>query len=114
MRHLQPSPLEPTLYIKPLIRLGAIQNRLITAHLLRHKVERLDNPQPQLLALLVLGHGNVLNVADETKLVDELALDDEGAGADDGVGGVGYAEEEVFVVAGGHPVVAFVPLLLGC
>lgn len=45
--------------------------------------------------------------------MDKFALDDKGAGADNGVGRVGYAEEEVFVVAGGYPVVAFVPLLDG-
>jgi hypothetical protein len=43
--------------------------------------------------------------------MDEFALDDEGAGADDGGGGVGDAEEEVGVVARGHPCVALVPLL---
>jgi hypothetical protein len=43
--------------------------------------------------------------------VDELALDDERAGADDGGGRVSDAEEEVGVVACGHPGVAFVPLL---
>jgi len=44
-------------------------------------------------------------------VVYELALDDEGACADNGFGRVGNAEEEVFVVALGHPFVALVPLL---
>jgi hypothetical protein len=113
MRHLQPRPLKPTLDIKPLVGLTTVQNRLIAADLLRDKVERLDNAEPQLLALLVLGDGNVLNVPDEAELVDEFALDDERAGADDGVGAVGDAEEVVCVVARGHPRVALVPLLLG-
>jgi hypothetical protein len=111
MRHLQPRPLEPTLDIKPLIRLTAIQNRLVAPRLLRHKVQRLDDAQPQLLALLVLRNGNVLNVSDEPELVDEFTLDDQRAGADDVGGGVGDAEEEVGVGARGHPGVAFVPLL---
>lgn len=113
MRHLQPRPLKPTLDIKTLIGLTTVQNRLIAADLLRDKVERLNNPEPEFLALLILGDGNVLNVPDEPELVDEFALDDERARADDGVGAVGDAEEVVRVVARGHPGVALVPLLLG-
>jgi hypothetical protein len=112
MRHLQPRPLKPTLDIEPLIRLRAIQNRLITPRLLRHKVQRLDDPQTQLLALLVLRHRNILNVSDKPQLMDEFALDDQRAGAHDGRGCVRDAEEEVCVGARGHPRVAFVPLLL--
>ena len=95
MRHLQPRPLKATLDIKPLIRLTTIQDGLITADLLSHKVQRLDNAQPQLLALLVLGESNVLNVADQPQLVDELALDDQGAGTDDLGGRVEDGDQEV-------------------
>jgi hypothetical protein len=113
MRHFKARPLKPTLDIEPLIRLRAIQNRLVAPHLLRHKVQRLNNPQTQLLALLILGDCNVLDMSDKAELVYEFALDDERAGADNGVGAVGDAEEEVFVVAFGHPGVALVPLLGG-
>lgn len=112
MCHLQPCPLKPTLDIEPLIRLTAIQNRLITPNLLSYKVQRLNNPQAQFLALLVFGDCNVLNVADQTELVDELALDDESAGADDFLFVVEDAEKEVGVVAGRHPCVALIPCLL--
>ena len=113
MRHLQPRPLKPALDIEPLIVLTTVQNRLIAADLLRDKIKRLNNAQPQLLALLVLGDSNVLNVPDKPELVDEFALDDERTRADDGVGAVRDAEEVVRVVARGHPGVALVPLLWG-
>ena len=113
MRHLQPSPLKPTLDIKPLVRLGAIQNTLVAADLLRHKVQRLDYPQPKLLALLVFRDGDVFNVADEPEVVDEFALDDERAGADDAGCGVEDGEHEVLVVMLREPFVACVPLLRG-
>lgn len=70
MRHLQPSPLEPTLDIKPLIRLRAIQNRLIAAHTLRHIIQSLNNPQSQLLPLLVLRDRNILDMPNQPQIVD--------------------------------------------
>jgi hypothetical protein len=106
MRHLQPRPFKPTLDIKPLVRLTAIQDTLVTTHSLRHAIQRLNNTQPQFLALLVLRHGDVLDVAHQTHVVDELALDDDGAGADDGGGLVADHQDVVRVVAGGDEVVA--------
>ena len=111
MRHLQPRPLEPTLDVKPLIRLGAVQDALVAADLLGDEIQRLDDAQTELLALLVLGDGDVLDVADETQVVDEFALDDQRAGADYAGGGVEDAEEEVGVVVAGEPFVACVPCL---
>lgn len=70
MRHLQPSPLEPTLDIKPLIRLRAIQNRLIATHTLRHIIQSLNNPQSQLLPLLVLRDRNILDMPDQSQIVN--------------------------------------------
>jgi hypothetical protein len=67
-------PSKPTLHIEPLIRLGAIQYRLIAPHLFRHKVQRLDNPQAQLITLLVLCDNNVFDMPNEPEVVDELAL----------------------------------------
>jgi len=92
MRHLQPGPLKPTLHVEPLIRLRAIQYRLVAPHLLRHKVQGLDNPQAQLFALLVLCDSDVFNVPNEPKVVDEFAFSEQGAGADDLLGGVEDAE----------------------
>jgi hypothetical protein len=111
MGHLEPGSPEATLYIEALVRLGAVQDALVAADLLGDEVEGLDDAQAELLALLVLCDGNVLDVADEPQLVDELALHDQRACADNLVGAVGDAEEEVFVVALGHPFVALVPLL---
>ena len=70
MRHLEPRPLEPALDIEPLVRLGAVENRLVAAHVLGDIIERLDDAQPQLLALLVLRDRDVLDVADQAEVVD--------------------------------------------
>jgi hypothetical protein len=98
VRHLQTSPLEPTLDIEPLVRLAAVQDGLVTPDLLSHEIQRLNDPQPQLLALLVLGHSDVLDVPNKSQLVDELALDDQRTGADDVLGGVEDGDQEVLDV----------------
>lgn len=95
VRHLQTSPLEPTLDIEPLVRLAAIQDGLVTPDLLSYEIQRLYDPQPQLLALLVLSHSNVLDVSNKPQLMDELALDDQRTGADDMLGGVEDGDQEV-------------------
>ncbi len=76
MCHLQTSPLKPTLDVEPLIRLTAIQNRLVAPDFLGHKVQCLDNPKTKFLTLLILCNSNVLDVPNKAQLVDELALDD--------------------------------------
>ena len=95
MRHLQASPLVATLDIEAFVGLRAIQDGLVTPDLLSHEIQRLNDPQPQLLALLVLGHSNVLDVSNKPQLVDELALDDQRTGADDMLGGVEDGDQEV-------------------
>lgn len=75
-------------------------------------IQRLNNPQAQLLPLLPLFDGNILDVADQAEGVDELALDNQAAGADDAAFTITDDQEVVLVVAGGDPVIALVPLLL--
>lgn len=70
MRHLQPSPLKPALDVKALVRLAAIQNTLITAHLLSDEIQRLDHFQAELLSLLIFCHGDVFDVAYYAEVVD--------------------------------------------
>jgi hypothetical protein len=72
MSHLQPSPTEATLDVEALVGLAAVQYALVAPNLLRDEVERLDNPQSQLLALLVLGHRDILDVADYPEVVDAV------------------------------------------
>jgi hypothetical protein len=79
--HFQTSPLEATLDVKAFIGLTAVENTLVAPDLLSDGVEGLDDAQTKLLALLVLGDGDVFDVADEAHVVDELALDDHGARA---------------------------------
>ena len=73
MRHLQARPLEATLDVKALVRLRAVENSLVAADFLRDKVQRLDDPQTELLALLVLCDSNIFDVADEAEVVDATA-----------------------------------------
>ena len=72
MRHLQPRPPEPTFHIEPLIRLATIQYTLITTHLLRDEIQRLNQLQPQLLPLLIFGYRNVFDMAYKAKVVDTV------------------------------------------
>jgi len=111
MRHLEPSPLKPTLNIEALVSLAAVQNRLITPDILGHKVQRLNDPQAQLLALLVLSHSNVLDVPHKPEIMNELALDDERARADDAGGRIEDAKQVVRIGARRHPCVTLIPLL---
>jgi hypothetical protein len=70
MCHLQPRPLEAALDVEPLVRLAAVENALVAAHLCRDEVERLDDFEAEFLALLVFRDGDVFDVADEAKVVD--------------------------------------------
>lgn len=68
--HLQTSPPEATFDVETFVCLAAIQNSLVAADILGDVVECLDDAQTQLLALLVLGNGDVFNMADLAKTVD--------------------------------------------
>jgi hypothetical protein len=70
MCHLQPRPLEAALDVEPLVRLAAVENALVAAHLCRNEVERLDDFEAKFLALLVFRDGDVFDVADEAEVVD--------------------------------------------
>jgi hypothetical protein len=72
VRHFQTRSLEPALDVEALVRLGAVQNRLVAANVLGHVVQRLNNAQTELLALLVLCNGDIFDVADETEVVDAI------------------------------------------
>ena len=113
MRHFQPRPLESTLDIKSFICLTTIQYTLIAPNTLSHRIQRLYDPQPQLLALLILRDRDVLDVSDEPHVVDELALNNHGASADYCVGTVEHDEHVVGIIAGAHEVVTCVELGFG-
>lgn len=51
--HLYPGQLVSTLLVEPAIILATVQNRLVAPHLLRNKIQRLYQPQPKLLPLLI-------------------------------------------------------------
>jgi hypothetical protein len=70
VRHLKTSSSEAALDVEALVRLAAVEDRLVAADLLGDEVERLDDPQAELLALLVLGDRDVFDVADEAEGVD--------------------------------------------
>lgn len=70
--HLKPGTAEAALDIEALIRLAAVENGLVAAHLGGDVVERLDDAQPQLLTLLIFCDGDVLDVADRRERVDAM------------------------------------------
>jgi hypothetical protein len=137
--HLESGPAETALHVEALVVLAAVEDGLVAADLLGDEIEGLDEAQAELLALLVLGDGDVLDVADEAEVVDALgvsvfvsvlgeylllsgslcsqfALGQQGAGADDaGWRGVGVLDDndKVGAVLLGHPVVALLPLVAG-
>lgn len=142
VRHFQTGTLEPALDIEALIRLRAVKDGLyiessaqmpdqcrtphkaqtawraantylVAPDLLSDIIQRLNDPQTQLLPLLSLLDRNVLDVAHQTQRVDELALHDQAPRAHDAARAVADDEQVVLVVACSHPVVALVPLVRG-
>lgn len=75
MGHFQAGPPEAALDVEPLVVFAAVENRLVAARLLRDVVERLDEAETQLLALLVFGDGDVLDVSDGPEIVDARRYD---------------------------------------
>ena len=112
MGHFEASAAEAALDVEALVGLAAVEDALVAADALGDVVEGLDQAQAELFALLVLGHGDVLDVAYQAQPVYELALHDDGARADDRRGLVAHHEHVVRVVARRHEVVPRVELVL--
>jgi hypothetical protein len=72
MCHLQPCSPEAALDVEALVRLATVQDTLVTSDLGSNEVERLDDAQPELLALLVLRDGDVLDMTHEAEAVDAV------------------------------------------
>lgn len=70
--HLQAGSPEAALDIETLVGLTAVEDGLVAANLFGDEVERLDQAQTQLLALLVLGDCDILNVADLCERMDAV------------------------------------------
>lgn len=70
--HFETSSLEATLDIKSLIRLAAVKNTLVAAHLLSHEIQSLNHLQPELLSLLVLGDSDIFDVAYNTEVMNAI------------------------------------------
>lgn len=78
--HFEASSFETAFDVKPLIGLATVENAFVTTDLFCHMIESLDDSQSQFLALLIFGHSNIFDVADESHVVNELPLHDDGAG----------------------------------
>lgn len=74
VRHLEAGALEAALDVEALVGLAAVEDGLVAADALGDVVEGLDEAQAQLLALLVLGDGDVLDVADQAEVVDAVCV----------------------------------------
>lgn len=70
VRHLQAGPLESALDVEAFVGIAAIEDGLVATDLVGNKVEGLDQPQTQFLALLVLSDCDIFDVADHAKVVD--------------------------------------------
>ena len=91
---------------------GKAETHLITANLRSNIVQSLNDPQAQFLALLVLLHGNILDMTHHSQGVNKFALHDQTAGTDNPVLSVTNHQHIVLVIAGGDPVIPLVPRLL--
>lgn len=112
--HLKTSSSEPALDVEALVGVAAVEDALVAANLLGDVVEGLDQAEAELLALLVLGDGDVLDVADLAQAVDEFVLDNQGAGSHDRVllSGSVLNANDVVAVLGQHVVKLLLELLL--
>lgn len=73
----------------------AVQDRLVTTTVLADPRQRLDNPQPQLLPLLVLIHRNILNMPNTSQPSQELPLHKYRADRNDTIGRLVYNDNRV-------------------
>lgn len=64
MCHFQTRPLEAALDVEALVGFATVENGLVATRPLGDKVQRLDHTETQLLALLVLGDCDILDVSD--------------------------------------------------
>lgn len=71
--HFQTRSPEPALDVEAFVVLAAVEYRLITPYLLGDEVKGLDEAQTQLLALLIFGDGDVLDVPNGAEIVDANA-----------------------------------------
>ena len=67
------------------ILIVTVENRLVAPAVLADARERMNNTQAELLALLALVYGDILDMAHAAKSAQELALDEDSADGDDAV-----------------------------
>jgi len=111
--HLQACSLKAALDVETLVGFAAIQNALVAAHLFSHVIQCLYDPQAEFLALLILGHGNVFNMPDQSKVVDKFALDHHSTGSNHGIAFIADHEDVVRVIPIGHEVVTRIECFFG-
>lgn len=75
MRHLQARTAEATFDVESFVGFAAVENALVASDLGGDVVEGLDQTETELLALLVLGDGDVLDVADVAKAVNATKVE---------------------------------------
>lgn len=70
--HLKASSSESALDVEAFVGVAAVEDALVAANLLGDVIEGLDQAEAELLALLVLGDGDVFDVADFAQAVDAV------------------------------------------
>lgn len=85
------------------VLVAAVQDRLVAPTVLADARQRLDDAEPELLALLTFVDGNVLDVAHAPESAEELALDEDGPDGDDAVRGLVDDHDSVVRMQRGFP-----------
>lgn len=75
MGHLEASSSEAALEIEALVGLGAVEDGLVAADVLRDVVESLDHAQAELLTLLVLCNCDIFDVTNTAQAVNAVESD---------------------------------------
>lgn len=68
--HLEASSAETTLDVEALVDLAAVEDGLVAADVFSNVVKGLDHSQTKLLALLVLGDGDIFDVSNSAEGVN--------------------------------------------
>lgn len=68
--HLESGPAKTTLDVEALVNFAAVEDGLVAADVLRNVVKGLNHSQSKLLALLVLGDGDIFDVSNSAEGVN--------------------------------------------
>lgn len=77
--------LKATFLVERYVLIAAVEDSLVTSEAFADTRESLNDSQAELLSLLAVIHGDILNVSHRAQPTQELALNEDGANADNAV-----------------------------